>query len=179
MSRIGKKPVDIPGGVKVSVEAEKFLVEGPKGKLEQSLVPGISLSVEDGKVVVSRVDDSRSSRANQGLIRSLLANMVTGVSSGYQRALTISGVGYRAEMSGKDLTLHLGFSHPVVHKIPEDVEVMVEKQTKVIVKGIDIQRVGQIAAVIRSTKVPDPYKIKGIMYENERIKKKAGKKAIT
>jgi len=179
VSRIGKKPVEIPAGVKVSVRDEKFLVEGPKGKLEQNLVPGVSLSVEEKRVVVNRDDDSRSYRANQGLIRSLLANMVQGVAKGYERALTISGVGYRAEMSGKDLTLHLGFSHPVVHKIPDDVEVTVEKQTKVVVKGIDNQRVGQVAAVIRATKVPDPYKIKGIMYENERIKKKAGKKAIT
>lgn len=178
MSRIGKKPVEIPSGVKVSLSGSRMIVEGPKGKLEQDLVDGIDLAVEEGLARVSRASDSRAHRSNQGLIRSLLANMIVGVSKGYERRLEISGVGYRAEMNGSDLTLHLGFSHPVVHKIPLDVEVSVEKQIKVIVQGIDRQRVGQVAAIIRSTKSPDPYKVKGIMYEGERIKKKAGKKAV-
>lgn len=178
MSRIGKKPVDIPSGIKVSSSGGRMIVEGPKGKLEQDLVAGIEIAVEDKLARISRASDSRAHRSNQGLIRSLLANMIEGVSKGFEKRLEISGVGYRAEMQGDQLTLLLGFSHPVVHKIPSDIEVTVDKQVKVIVRGIDRQRVGQIAAIIRATKIPDPYKLKGITYEGERIKKKAGKKAV-
>ncbi len=179
VSRIGKKPVILPRGVKVTADAERILVDGPKGKLSQPLVKGVQVQVEGSTVTVSRENDNRSSRANQGLIRALLANMVQGVDKGFERVLEISGVGYRAEMSGKQLTLLLGYSHPVVYIIPDDIDVSVEKNTRVIVRGIDRQRVGQMAAKIRSTKIPDPYKIKGILYEGERIKKKAGKKAVT
>jgi large subunit ribosomal protein L6 len=171
--------VILPRGVKVTADAERILVDGPKGKLSQPLVKGVQVQVEGSTVTVSRENDNRSSRANQGLIRALLANMVQGVDKGFERVLEISGVGYRAEMSGKQLTLLLGYSHPVVYIIPDDIDVSVEKNTRVIVRGIDRQRVGQMAAKIRSTKIPDPYKIKGILYEGERIKKKAGKKAVT
>jgi large subunit ribosomal protein L6 len=179
VSRIGKKPIDLPKGVKVAVADQRIVVEGPKGKLEQDMIPGVELAVEEGRVVVSRVKDDRTSRANQGLIRSLLANMVVGVEKGYERALLVSGVGYRAETSGNELTMFLGYSHPVVHKVPDGIEVTVEKNTRIVVKGIDRQAVGQMAAVIRASKVPDPYKIKGVLYEGERIKKKAGKKAVS
>ena len=178
MSRIGKKPVEIPSGVKVSLSDGRMVVEGPKGKLEQELVDGVEVAIADNEATVSRASDNRAHRANQGLIRALLANMVEGVSKGFEKRLEISGVGYRAEVAGDELTLHLGYSHPVVIKVPSDVEVAVDKQVKVIVQGIDRQRVGQVAAVIRAAKDPDPYKLKGITYEGERIKKKAGKKAV-
>ncbi len=179
MSRIGKKPVAIPKGVKVAIDDGRLVAEGPKGKLEQNLVPGIKVHLEGEQAVVERERDDRQSRANQGLIRSLLANMVHGVTQGFERSLIVSGVGYRAEMSGDKLSLYLGFTNPTVHKIPSDVEVAVEKNTRVVVRGIDRQRVGQVAAIIRSTKSPDPYKLKGVMYEDETIKKKAGKKAVS
>lgn len=179
MSRIGKKPVAIPKGVKVAVDGGRLVVEGPKGKLGQDMVPGIEVRLEDDRAVVSRKQDDRQSRANQGLVRSLLANMVHGVDQGFERSLVVSGVGYRAEMSDDKLSLYLGFTNPTVHTIPSDVDVTVEKNTRVVVRGIDRQRVGQVAAIIRSTKSPDPYKLKGIMYEDETIKKKAGKKAVS
>lgn len=179
MSRIGKKPVAIPSGVKVMLDAGLVLVEGPKGKLQENLVSDIEIALEDKQVVVSRISDSRASRSNQGLMRSLLANMIVGVEKGYEKILDIKGVGYRAEMSGKTLTLHLGYSHPVERVIPDGIEVTVEKNTRVFVRGIDKQAVGQIAAVIRATKDPDPYKVKGVTYAGERIKKKAGKKAVS
>ncbi len=179
MSRVGKKPVDIPSGVKVSVDAGNVVVEGPKGKLTKKVAPGVTVAVDDEEVRVSRVDDQRSSRASQGLMRSLVSNMVQGVHKGFDRALVINGVGYRAEVDGKTLTLHLGFSHPVQHAIPDSVEVVVDKFIRVVVRGIDLQAVGQMAAVIRASKSPDPYKGKGVTYEGERIRKKAGKKAVT
>ena len=179
MSRIGKKPVAIPSGVKVSVDTDLVRVEGPKGKLQEKLVSDVKIALEDKQAMVSRIGDSRASRSNQGLMRSLLANMIIGVEKGYEKALDIKGVGYRAEISGKTLTLHLGFSHPVERVIPDGIEVTVENNTRVVVRGIDKQAVGQVAAVIRATKNPDPYKIKGVTYAGERIKKKAGKKAVS
>ena len=178
MSRIGKKPIVIPSGVKVAVDGGAVRVEGPKGKLEQKLVDRISLKVEDGKVVVGRKGEDRFSRANQGLMRSLIQNMVTGVKTGYERVLEISGVGYRAEMQGKKLVLQIGYSHIIEYDVPENIDVVVEKMTRIVVRGFDLQVVGQTAATIRAFKVPDPYKVKGIMYEGEHIKRKAGKKAV-
>lgn len=179
MSRIGKKPIEVPGGVKVDVAGGNVSVQGPKGKLEQIIQEGTALVVEGNKVLVSALSNERHNRARQGLMRALVANMINGVHKGFERVLEISGVGYRAEVSGRKLTLLLGFSHPVVQTIPEGVDVAVEKNTKVIIRGIDRHLVGQVAASIRAIKVPDPYKIKGILYEGERIKKKAGKKAVT
>ncbi|MBN2495150.1 MAG: 50S ribosomal protein L6 [Deltaproteobacteria bacterium] len=179
MSRIGKKPVPIPDGVKVVVDGEKIRVEGPKGKLERTIVRNVPVKVEGGQVIVERNDDQRSSRANQGLMRALINNMVKGVHKGFERVLEISGVGYRAEKSGSDLLLHLGYSRPMKFSLPEGVEVEVDKPTRLVVRGIDLQAVGQAAAMIRSFKVPDPYKIKGVLYEGEQIKRKAGKKAVS
>ena len=179
MSRIGKKPIEIPGGVKIAVNEGDVVVEGPKGKLTHGIVDEVKIDIADNILNVQRVNDSRSARANQGLMRSLVANMIQGVAKGFERALEVSGVGYRAEMIGNKLELHLGFSHPVQHPIPDNVEVTVEKNTRIVVRGIDLQAVGQMAAVIRATKIPDPYKIKGVMYAGERIKKKAGKKAVS
>ena len=171
--------MDIPSGGKVSVEASDVVVEGPKGKLSQKVVPGVTVAVAKGKVEVSRADDQRVNRANQGLMRSLVSNMVQGVHKGFERTLLISGVGYRAEVEGNNVILHLGFTHPVRHPIPDGVEVVVEKFTRVVVRGIDQQVVGQMAAVIRASKSPDPYKAKGVTYDGEPIRNKAGKKAVT
>jgi len=179
VSRIGKKPIDVPDGVKVSIQGSKVSVVGPKGTLEREVLPGVSVKMEEGKVVVSRLADDRHSRAKQGLIRSLVANMVTGVDKGFERALLISGVGYRAEMSGKKVVFHLGYSHKIEVPIPEKIEVIVNPPTRVLVKGIDREAVGQLAAKIRSLRKPDPYKAKGITYEGERILRKAGKKTIS
>lgn len=179
MSRIGKKPVAIPSGVKVSVDATRVLVEGPKGKLSQPLVAGIQPKVEKGLVIFERADDLRQTRANHGLLRAMVNNMVEGVTKGFERQLEISGVGYRAELSGRELQLFLGYTHPVVFELPAGLEVTVEKQTKVTVKGIDRQAVGLLAARIRSSKHADPFKAKGVTYVGEHIRRKAGKKAVS
>ena len=179
MSRIGKKPVELPSGVKAIVDGSVVRVEGPKGKLEQKLVDHIQVKVDDKLIIVERESESRASRSNQGLMRSLIQNMVTGVHKGYEKALEISGVGYRAEMQGKKLLLQIGYSHTVEYDVPDNLEVTVDKMTKVVVRGIDAQAVGQAAATIRAFKIPDPYKVKGIMYEGEHIKRKAGKKAVS
>jgi len=179
VSRIGKKPIDVPDGVKVSVQGSKISVVGPKGSLERQVIPGVSVDVEDGKVIVRRLEDDRRGRAKQGLIRALVANMVTGVNKGFERALLISGVGYRAEMNGNKVVFHLGYSHKIEIPIPEKIEVIVNPPTRVLVKGIDCEAVGQLAAKIRSLRKPDPYKAKGITYEGERILRKAGKKTIS
>ncbi len=175
MSRVGRMLVVLPKDVKVSHDPGKVEVTGPKGHLTQNLPPGISVSVEDGKVSVRREDETRSSGALQGLTRSLVANMVAGVSQGFQKRLEINGVGFRADLQGKDLRLTLGFSHPILYPIPQGIQVEVEKQTQLIVKGIDKQLVGTVAAKLRSIKPPEPYKGKGIRYFNERIRKKVGK----
>ena len=178
MSLIGKKPIVIPEGVKVAIAGNLVSAQGPKGKLEQKVISGIAVAVEEGKVFVRRGDNQRQSRARQGLVRALVANMVKGVHEGFQKVLEINGVGYRAEMSGKQLILSLGFSHRVEYPIPDGVDVAIEKNTRITVSGIDRQTVGQFAAKIRVVRYPDPYKSKGITYEGERILKKAGKKAI-
>lgn len=178
MSRIGKKPIEIPDGVTVKVGDETVTVSGPKGTLERPRLAGIGLELSENKLQVTREKDDRDGRAKQGLLRALLANMVTGVSKGFERALEINGVGYRAEKSGNGITMFLGFSHKVDLKIPEGIEVVIDKPTHMVVKGIDREKVGQVAAKIRSLRRPDPYKAKGITYEGERILRKVGKKAI-
>jgi len=178
VSRIGKKPIDVPDGVKVNISGDLVTVEGPKGKMTQTVVPGIQVALENGQIKVSRPDNQRQSRANQGLIRALLANMVTGVNTGFSKTLEISGVGYRAELSGKTLSLHLGYSDKRVIQVPDKVDVVVDKGERITVSGVDRQEVGQIAAKIRASKIPDPYKAKGVTYEGERILRKAGKKAV-
>ncbi len=178
MSRIGKKPIVLPDGVKASLEADRIVIEGPKGKLERRVVNGISVEIESHTIAVRRQDDRRQSRANHGLMRALVSNMVHGVHQGYEKVLEISGVGYRAEKTGDKLVLHLGYSHKVEIEIPKVVEVVVEKPTRMVIKSIDRHQVGQVAANIRATKKPDPYKLKGITYEGEKILQKAGKKAV-
>lgn len=176
MSRIGKMPIPIPKGVKVNIEGSNVLVSGNRGTLEQSIRPEITLREEDGVVYVERHSDSRQHRAFHGLTRALLNNMVVGVSEGFTRRLQVEGVGYRAEMQGKNLILNVGYSHPVVIEPPEDVNFEVENRGKlIIVTGIDKQVVGEITAKIRKMRPPEPYKGKGIRYEGEYVRRKAGK----
>lgn len=176
MSRIGKKPIEIPSSVEVKVESDNIVVKGPKGSLSWSYPAGISVSVEDGKVVVSRKGDTKNEKALHGLSRSLIANMVTGVSQGYQRVLEIYGIGYRAQVQGNRLLLTLGYSHPVEYQLPEGISATVDpKQTTITLTGIDKQLLGQVAANLRALRPPDPYKGKGIRYAGERLKLKVGK----
>jgi large subunit ribosomal protein L6 len=175
MSRIGKMAVVLPKGVKVSLDPSKIEVTGPKGGLTHRLAEGVTVSSEGGKVLVQRMDENRTSNALQGLTRSLIANMVAGVTQGFEKRLEIIGVGFRADLQGKTLRLTLGFSHPILFPLPEGIQVDVEKQTQINVRGIDKQKVGIVAAKLRSIKPPDPYKGKGIRYVGERIRKKVGK----
>ena len=179
MSRIGKQPVEIPSGVKVAVNGAKVSVEGPKGRLERSLPQPISASVSDGKVLVIRPDDERRSKALHGLSRTLINNMVLGVSKGFEKALHIEGVGYRAAVQGKKLNLTLGFSHPVEFDIPQGISIAVENQVDVTVTGADKELVGQVAAELRFMRKPDVYLGKGVRYKDEVIRRKAGKTAST
>jgi large subunit ribosomal protein L6 len=178
MSRIGKKPITIPSGVEVTIDGSHVTVKGPKGTLEHDVPQDLTVSRDGDDLVVARPDDEREHRALHGLTRSLVANMVTGVSEGFTRELDIVGVGYRAAAAGpKKLDLQLGFSHPVAVEAPEGVEFEVPAPTKIIVKGFDKQLVGQVAADIRKIRKPEPYKGKGIRYVDERVLRKAGKSA--
>jgi large subunit ribosomal protein L6 len=175
MSRIGKKPIPIPSGVKVNISADAVEVQGPKGKLRQTLPTGILFETEDGKLVAKTASEERGLGKFQGLARSLVANAVTGVTTGFKKELDIVGIGYRAELKGKQIQFALGYSHPVVFDIPQGIEVAIDKQTHLVISGIDNQLVGQVAANIRSLRKPDPYKQKGIRYTGEVLKKKVGK----
>jgi large subunit ribosomal protein L6 len=176
MSRIGKAPIEIPQGTKVSLDAGVFTAEGPKGKVSQPVFDGFPVDVDGEVVTVSRPDDEGDSRAMHGLLRSLLANAVEGVSTGFRKELEIVGVGYRAEVKGRELHLSLGFSHPVIFPIPEGIDIEVEpKANKVSISGADKQQVGQVAAEIRRLRKPDPYKGKGIKYAGEILRRKVGK----
>ena len=175
MSRVGKKPILIPSGVQVNVEGNGVRVKGPKGELTRSLENGIAVKIENGHVVLTRQSDDRIHRAKHGLLRSDLNNMVVGVSQGYQKTLEISGVGFRAQVQGRNLSFALGFSHPTVFALPTGIEASVDKQTMVTIKGADKYWVGQVAAQIRDLKPPEPYKGKGIKYAGEVIERKEGK----
>lgn len=175
MSRIGKLPVAIPAGVKVSLDGSKMTVNGPMGVLTQALHERMSIAIETDQISVTRPTDEKTDCALHGLTRSLINNMVIGVTTGFQKNLEINGVGYRAEINGNVLTLSLGYSHPVVYELPKGISVEVEKQTKLSVKGIDKQLVGSAAAKIRSFREPEPYKGKGIKYADEKLLRKAGK----
>ena len=175
MSRVGKKPILIPSGVQVNVEGNGVRVKGPKGELTRSLENGIAVKIENGHVVLTRQSDDRIHRAKHGLLRSDLNNMVVGVSQGYQKTLEISGVGFRAQIQGRNLSFALGFSHPTVFALPTGIEASVDKQTMVTIKGADKYWVGQVAAQIRDLKPPEPYKGKGIKYAGEVIERKEGK----
>lgn len=175
MSRIGKMPISLPQGVEVKVAGTRIDVKGPKGQLSQSMPGGVSVRLEDQTVIVERSNNSKPQRAFHGLARALIANAVTGVTQGFQKNLEIHGVGYRAELKGKSLVFQLGYSHPVEYAVPDGIEVAVDRNTKISVKGIDKQQVGQVAAELRALRPPDVYKLKGLRYENERLRKKAGK----
>ena len=176
MSRIGRMPIAIPAGVTVEVaENNKVTVKGPKGTLERVLPAEMEIKVEGAEVVVSRPNDLKRMKSLHGLTRTLIHNMVVGVEKGYEKVLEINGVGYRAAKQGKTLTLSLGYSHPVEMTDPEGIETVVENQTKIIVKGIDKEKVGQFAAEIRDQRRPEPYKGKGIKYADEVIRRKVGK----
>ncbi len=176
MSRIGRLPIDIPAGVEVKIEeGNKVTVKGPKGTLEKCLPVEMTIKVEDNQVVVTRPNDLKKMKSLHGLTRSLIANMITGVSEGYEKKLEINGVGYRAQKKGKEITFNLGFSHPVVMTDPEGIETVMEGQNVIIVKGIDKEKVGQYAAEIRELRKPEPYKGKGIKYADEVIRRKVGK----
>ena len=173
MSRIGKKPIPVPSGVKIALTPEKVDVQGPKGKLTVGVPRGIRFEQKDG--VLNALRDSDDHRAVHGLARALVANAVTGVTTGFKKELDIVGVGYRAELKGKAVAFALGKSHPIEFKIPEGIQIAVEKQTHLVVSGADKGQVGQVAADIRSLRPPDPYKQKGVRITGERLKKKAGK----
>jgi large subunit ribosomal protein L6 len=177
MSRIGKKPIPIPSGVTVKVADGVSAVKGPKGELRQHVPPGLTYELADGVLTIKRPDDSKPMKARHGLVRALIANQVRGVTEGFVKSLEIVGVGYRAQIKGRDLELQLQFSHPVVYKVPESVTVTCPEPTRIDVAGMDRQRVGQVAAEIRAYRQPEPYKGKGIKYVNEVIVRKAGKAA--
>jgi large subunit ribosomal protein L6 len=176
MSRVGKKPIPIPKGVTVNVAGDVVTVKGPKGQLQMNVHPGIKVVAEGSELVCSREDESRQSRAAHGLVRAHAANMVHGVSQGFQRRLEINGVGYRAEVSGKKLTLQLGYSHPIEFPLPDGVSAQVEKNL-ITLSGIDKQELGACAAKVRDFRPPEPYKGKGIKYVEETILRKVGKAA--
>ena len=175
MSRIGKLPISIPQGVKITLEESVVKAVGPKGTLSRRIMDGVSVAVEEKNVLVTRDDDSIKSRSAHGLTRTLINNMVIGVTNGFETLLEITGVGYRAEAKENILNLSLGYSHPINFQLPEGITVAVEKMTKISVKGIDKELVGQTAAKIRSFRGPEPYKGKGVRYANETILRKAGK----
>lgn len=174
MSRIGKLPISIPDGVTITVDNDFIVVKGPKGELKQFTMPGIIVSIEDKKVVVSRESDEREHRSKHGLMRTLVSNMIDGVTKGFEKKLEITGVGFRVNLVGTSLKLNLGFSHEVEYKLPEGIQAKVEQLT-ITISGIDKQLVGQVAAEIRALKKPEPYKGKGIAYAGERILRKSGK----
>ncbi|MBP1635697.1 MAG: rplF [Acidobacteria bacterium] len=175
MSRIGKKPIPIPDGVKVSVTPEAVEVQGPKGKLRQAVPPGVAFEMKDGQLVARTAREDAELGKFHGLGRSLVANAVLGVTDGFKKELDIVGIGYRAEVKGRQVVFALGYSHPIVFDVPQGIDVAVDKQTHVVVSGIDRQLVGQVAADIRRLRKPDPYKQKGVRYTGEKLKKKVGK----
>ncbi len=177
MSRIGKQPITVPSGVEVAIEPELVTVKGPKGELSERVARDIDVKQEDGQILVSRPTDRGEHRALHGLTRSLIANMVEGVTEGFEKQLEIQGVGYRAQLQGKKLVLALGYSHPVELDAPEGIDFEVPQPTRIIVRGISKQVVGEVAANIRKKRPPEPYKGKGIRYDGEYVARKVGKRA--
>jgi large subunit ribosomal protein L6 len=178
MSRVGNAPIELPAGVEVAARDGVIAVKGPKGELSERIDARITMSVDDGVVTFARADEERDTRALHGLSRALVNNMVVGVSEGFQRELELIGVGYRAALRGKDLELQVGFSHPVVIDAPDGIEFEVPDNTRIIVRGIDKQLVGQVAANVRAVRKPEPYKGKGIRYVGEHVRRKAGKAGV-
>lgn len=177
MSRIGKNPIEVPGGVEVTLQPGFARVKGPNGTLERTLPSAITVSQEGGQIVVTRPSDDGPHRSLHGLTRTLVANMIEGVTKGFEKNLEIHGVGYRAAPKGNGLELQLGYSHPVEYKAPEGITFEVTTPTRIVIRGADKERVGQVAAEIRAIRKPDPYKQKGVRYAGEYIRKKAGKTA--
>jgi large subunit ribosomal protein L6 len=177
MSRIGRKPIPVPQGVTIAIEPEVVRVNGPRGELSERVPRDIDVTQNDGELVVTRPTDRAEHRALHGLTRSLVANMVEGVTAGFEKRLEIQGVGYRAQLRGRDLELALGYSHPVSIKAPDGIEFEVPQPTRIVVRGISKQAVGEIAATIRKQRPPEPYKGKGIRYEGEYVARKVGKRA--
>jgi large subunit ribosomal protein L6 len=175
MSRIGRKPIPVPKDVKIDIKERYVLIEGPKGKLERVLADRISLELKDNQIIVKRLGNISSDKALQGLTRALVANMIKGVTDGYVKEMEIIGVGYKAAIQGNNLSMHLRFSHPVVFSIPEGITITTPKPTQIVVSGIDKEKVGEIAAEIRSVCPPEPYKGKGIRFVGEYVRKKVGK----
>ena len=176
MSRIGKRPVAVPSGVTANVSGQMVKVKGPKGALEVSLNDAVMVELKDGAVQVTPRSETKRARAMWGLSRTLVSNLVEGVTKGFERKLEINGVGYRAAAAGKNLNLALGYSHDVVYAVPEGIQVATPRPTEIVITGIDRQKVGQVAAEIRSYRPPEPYKGKGVKYSDERIFRKEGKK---
>jgi large subunit ribosomal protein L6 len=177
MSRIGNQPISVPSGVTIAIEPERVTVNGPRGELSERIPRDIGVEQNDGEIRVTRPTDRGEHRALHGLTRSLIANMVQGVTDGFEKRLEIQGVGYRAQLRGRDLELALGYSHPVQVKAPDGIEFEVPQPTRIVVKGASKQQVGEIAAIIRKQRKPEPYKGKGIRYEGEYVARKVGKRA--
>ena len=177
MSRIGKKPIRIPSGVKVQIEGATVRAEGPKGKLAQPVPAGLSARLENNELVITRAGDDRRVRALHGLARALVANMVAGVKDGFEKKLEIVGIGYRAQLQGRVIQLALGYSHPVIFPLPEGITAEIDKQTAITLRGADKALLGETAAKLRALRKPDPYKGKGVKYADEVIRRKVGKKA--
>jgi len=177
VSRVGRKPVEIPKGVTITKNGSNVKVKGPKGELESRLHPNISVEIKDNELIVTRPDDTKENKALHGLTRALIQNMVNGVLNVFTKTLDIVGVGYRAELKGKNLLLNIGYSHPIYFMPPEGVMIQTPVQTQIVISGIDKQLVGLVAAKIRSIRKPEPYKGKGIKYSDEQIQRKAGKTA--
>ena len=178
MSRIGKQPVELPDNVEASLEGQTVTISGPKGKLSRQIPDVIGLAIDDSVINVERPDDSRDVRSQQGMVRSLVANMVEGVAEGFSKELEINGVGYRAEKHGDYIRFDLGFSHPILFELPEQVEATLESQTEIKLDSPDKELLGQIAAKIRDLRPPEPYKGKGIKYKDERVRRKVGKAGV-
>mgnify|MGYP006275802389 CR=1 FL=1 len=178
MSRVGRLPVQIPDNVTVTVKGTQVTVEGPRGTMTQDFVPQVKIEVADGKCVVSRKNESKQAKSFHGLYRNLIQNMVTGVSQGFSKTLLINGVGYRAELQGDRLVLNLGYSMPIEYMVPENLEFQVDGPNKITINGASKEQVGQVAAEIRSLRPPEPYKGKGVKYEDETIIRKVGKAGI-
>jgi len=175
MSRVGKKPIMVPEGVEVAFDGTVLSVKGPKGELQRLIHPKVQLDIEDARIQVSITDDSKESQSLYGLFRSLVANMVAGVTEGFRKTLEIVGVGYRVELSGNQLVLHLGYSHPISYDLPSGIQAQIEQRNRVVLSGIDKELLGDTAAKIRGFRAPEPYKGKGVRYLEERIRRKAGK----
>lgn len=174
MSRVGKRPILVPKGVEVMIQGDRVAVKGPKGRLERTISPDIEVRILEGKVTLSPVGESKQSGAQHGLHRALIANMIKGVTTGFEKALDIVGIGYRAELSGKTAVMHLGYSHPIHFDLPEGIDAKIEK-TRITLSGIDKEKLGLTAAKMRGFRKPEPYKGKGIKYADETIRRKAGK----